>query len=43
MGFVDFNMGERLYVKDDLRGDRFLSVRRDRVFETVLSSNVKKA
>lgn len=42
MGFAGFIVGERLYVKDDLRGDRSLTVRRDRFFEVILSATVRK-
>jgi len=42
MGFAGFIVGERLYVKDDLRGDRSLTVRRDRLFEVMLSATVRK-
>jgi len=42
MGFAGFIVGERLYVKDDLRGDKSLSVRRDRVFKPVFSTSARK-
>lgn len=42
MGFAGFIVGERLYVKDDLRGDKSLTVRRDKVFKPVLSTSVRR-